>query len=554
MKEEKENPHKVEVLWRPEYGRHMLEGTPGKPYCGALQGLEQLQKNMTLRRNAVQSFLQSHERIGSLTVFPRLGCKECTHPSHPTNGPVALSDFLPDTIINPHFRFSTLTANIRTRRGSKVDINVPMFKDTNTPAFFEQEAATSTSPGSQGRPYNIHMDAMGFGMGCCCLQCTFQCCNITEARYFYDQLAVLCPIMLALTAAAPVYRGYLADIDVRWTVISQSVDDRTRAERGEIPFYNPAPGASNEGTDPVNGWGKQRIDKSRYDSIDCYISNDAMLKPEYNDIPLVMDEHACEVLMKNGVDELLSRHIAHLFIREPLVIYGDKIEIDDSQASDHFENIQSTNWQTVRFKPPPPGSPIGWRVEFRPMEIQITDFENAAFVVFIVLLTRVISSFDLNFYIPLSKVDENMKRAHNRGAVTDERFYFRKNISKDKDDAPGQSVEDEYTTRTINEIMNGTQDGFQGLIPLMHMYLDSVSMDVESRTIVNRYLSLISKRASGELMTCASWMRHFISHHPDYKQDSVVSDSIQYDLLETIEALNAGKVQIPEMFGKETVC
>ena len=33
------------------------------------------------------------------------------------------------------------------------------------------------------------------------------------------------------------------------------------------------------------------------------------------------------------------------------------------------QNIQSTNWQSMRFKPPPPNSPIGWRVEFRPMEV-----------------------------------------------------------------------------------------------------------------------------------------------------------------------------------------
>jgi hypothetical protein len=58
----------------------------------------------------------------------------------------------------------------------------------------------------------------------------------------------------------------------------------------------------------------------------------------------------------------------------------------------------------MRFKPPPPGESIGWRVEFRSMEIQITDFENAAFAVFIVLLTRVILSYDLNFYIPIDKV------------------------------------------------------------------------------------------------------------------------------------------------------
>lgn len=38
------------------------------------------------------------------------------------------------------------------------------------------------------------------------------------------------------------------------------------------------------------------------------------------------------------------------------------------------------------------------------MEIQLTDHENAAFAIFIVLLTRAILSYGLNFYIPISKV------------------------------------------------------------------------------------------------------------------------------------------------------
>lgn len=38
------------------------------------------------------------------------------------------------------------------------------------------------------------------------------------------------------------------------------------------------------------------------------------------------------------------------------------------------------------------------------MEVQLTDFENAAFAVFIVLLSRAIMSQNLNFYIPISKV------------------------------------------------------------------------------------------------------------------------------------------------------
>lgn len=58
----------------------------------------------------------------------------------------------------------------------------------------------------------------------------------------------------------------------------------------------------------------------------------------------------------------------------------------------------------MRFKPPPPNSTIGWRVEFRPCEVQLTDFENAAIVCFVVLMTRVILSYQLNFLIPISKV------------------------------------------------------------------------------------------------------------------------------------------------------
>jgi glutamate--cysteine ligase catalytic subunit len=40
------------------------------------------------------------------------------------------------------------------------------------------------------------MDAMGFGMGCCCLQVTFQSCNVNEARRMYDAMVPLAPIMV----------------------------------------------------------------------------------------------------------------------------------------------------------------------------------------------------------------------------------------------------------------------------------------------------------------------------------------------------------------------
>lgn len=56
--------------------------------------------------------------------------------------------------------------------------------------------------------------------------------DVDESRYMYDQLAILSPVMLALTAATPVLKGRLVDTDVRWNTIALSVDDRTPAERG----------------------------------------------------------------------------------------------------------------------------------------------------------------------------------------------------------------------------------------------------------------------------------------------------------------------------------
>lgn len=60
------------------------------------------------------------------------------------------------------------------------------------------------------------------------------------------------------------------------------------------------------------------------------------------------------------------------------------------------------------------------------MEVQLTDFENAAFATFIVLLSRTILSLKLNFLIPISKVEENMENAIKRNAVCQEKFHFRR--------------------------------------------------------------------------------------------------------------------------------
>lgn len=538
-KKEAEDPENVKSLWRPEYGAYMIEGTPGQPYGGLLAHFNIVEANMKYRREEAEQLLEADEAVMSLTSFPRLGCPDFSYPSFkPTpDAGATRSLFFPDDVIFPgHPRFKTLSRNIRERRGEKVAINLPVFKDEKTVIPVDDSHLLDKA----ALPDHVYMDAMGFGMGCCCLQLTFQACNIEEARTLYDQLTPLCPIMLALTAASPLHRGFVTDVDCRWSVISASVDCRTEEERGLKPLDQ----------------NQFRIYKSRYDSIDSYLSPQG---EKYNDVPLTLDPAIYEKLRANGIDHLLAQHVAHLFIRDSVSLFSEKVQQNDETDTDHFENIQSTNWQTMRFKPPPPNSKIGWRVEFRPCEVQLTDFENAAIVCFVVLMTRVILSYQLNFIIPISKVDENMKNAQKRNANLSEKFWFRKDITTQvsppeaNECCKGVTCEPKncgiYVELTINDIINGKEGEFPGLIPLINNYLSGMDVDADTHCTIQQYLKFIQRRASGEILTTASWLRKFVSNHPEYKKDSVVSDRINYDLLKTIKGIQSGEIDCPELLG-----
>ena len=145
---------------------------------------------------------------------------------------------------------------------------------------------------------------------------------------------------------------------------------------------------------------------------------------------LDIEIHAKKQLQAGGMDEKLATHFAHLFIRDPLTVYDHQVDAQDKDDTGLFDVIQSSNWQTIRFKPPPSMAEegIGWRVEFRSMEVQLTDFENAAFATFIVLLSQALLHFDISLYTPIPKVDKNMDQACARDAVNDGRFWFVKPV------------------------------------------------------------------------------------------------------------------------------
>ncbi len=73
-----------------------------------------------------------------------------------------------------------------------------MFKDKHTPSPFVEEFPSDISgtAANKALPDHIYMDTVGCGMGMSCLQVTFQAYDIDEARHLYDQLSVICPILV----------------------------------------------------------------------------------------------------------------------------------------------------------------------------------------------------------------------------------------------------------------------------------------------------------------------------------------------------------------------
>lgn len=606
--------------WQPEYGSWMVEAVPRSPFGSYVSDLPNVEKSMQLRRKRLHYVLGDKEIAPTTSIFPMLGVEGYEH-SGDVRGGVAQSALVSDRVINPHPRFAALTRNIRQRRGSNVDIKIPR----------------ACGDGS------IEMDAMAFGMGCCCLQVTMQVRNEAMSRYLHDQLLVLAPILQALSAATPFMKGELAATDTRWDAISQAVDDRTAAERGA--------GASP--ADPaLAGDGVRPLHRSRYSSSCLYFAQvldegDAARLAALNDVPVDVDEAVRQRALDRGLDRPLATHLAHLFTRDPLVIFDDAIALDNATTLDHFENIQSTNWRSLRWKPPAlrlglaraaattaasekrgadndrstedveEGLDVdfdhnilvedrddfcetsrtadggdgadtaadadlqqlgpGWRVEFRPLEVQLTDFENAAFAIFTVLLSRCVLAQRHNFYLPMSLVEENLRRAQLRDAVLTQKFFFRRNCLSA--DAPEAAPGDEAAARTsprpprredvdiaelsLDEILNGEQPSqphnahvpparlFPGLVPLVQRYMDSVGC-VDSLAVsaaLAPYLDLLSDRAAGKLPTTAHYLRDLVQRHPQYRGDGRLTAAIADDLLSHCDDVGMGRVAAPALYG-----
>ncbi len=507
---------KSDVALQPEYGAWMIEAIPGAPFDGLTpRNILNLDSFFRQRRELISRFLSaSYGDVGisNISSFPLLGVGQYatgggagTEFSTEKNHDSA-SIYTFDSGINPHPRFPTLTRSIRARRGKKVAISVPLYVDSRTRVGADGVA--------------IPMDSMAFGMGCCCFQLTFDAENIEKARWLHDQLHVFSPVLAALSASAPVYRGLLADQDLRYRVIGQCVDDRRDEEM-----------------DPEN---PRYISKSRYSMMNHYISGRPEIMEHHNDArKYPVNEKYLAMLEKAGIDSRLAYHVAALCCRDPLVIFSKAIYIDDTKRVAHFENLQTTNWNSVRFKPPPTmASEIGWRVEFRPLDVQLTDYENAAMAALVAMIVKLINTEGLNFILPITKCDVNMERAHKRSALLSQKFYFRTNVKRAKGVAPER---ESVAEMSISEILGGSPArSYPGLIPLINDLMSRERWGGAEKSKMQEYLEFFAGRATGRYKTGAQLIRDFITSHKEYKKDSVVTAGINYDLLRYLMKLNEG--------------
>ncbi len=533
-----------------EYGGWMYEVIPNEPF---------LIKDLNLIENNIQNLYKyltqkyGNKKFLSLGAFPMLGVgkyyinedEKCSdedinliedenekkareeYLEDISNNKLSYSIYLNDKIINRHPRFGNLTRNIRQRRGSKVDIQIPIFKDINT----DFSKITNLDP----NPGFITMDAMGFGMGCCSLQVTIASDTLEDCIKIYDQLIPLAPLFLILSSSSPIHRGKLSDYDNRWIIISKSVDDRTEEER--------------------NPNSEKYVYKSRYSPIYSYIGN---VNPYYNNYPkFPINQEYYKQFIDAGISQNLATHFCNLLVRDPLVIFDKKINISDENDMTHFENINSSNWNSLRFKlPRPSDKDFSYKIEIRTCDLQLTPFENTSIIHFIVNLYNIILKKNCNFIIPITKVDENYEKGYLNDAINTQKFWWRINCFESiniNDDKFNYKEDEEKNIKllSIDEILNGAKEyNYPGLINVIK---DEIKKNLDYNDIVKnemlKFVNYIERKAKGEIWTDAKYIRKFVREHPKYNKDSIITEEINYDLINHLLDIQNGIIKPKELFG-----
>ena len=64
-----------------------------------------------------------------------------------------------------------------------------------------------------------------------------------------------------------------------------------------------------------------------------------------------------------------------------------------------------------------------------------------------------------------------------------------------------------------------------------------------------KYVEHMEKKAKGEIWTDAKYIRKFINEHPKYNKDSIITEEINYDLINHLLEIQNGEIKPKELFG-----
>ncbi|KAF4670072.1 hypothetical protein FOZ61_001902 [Perkinsus olseni] len=537
-------------IWRPEYASYMIEAVSDPPVDLVHPDFSgRIFDSLRERRKLIKRVLPDGIELASIAAFPTMGTSY-THDGETIGGPASRSIMVSESVITCHARFQTLTRSVRKRKGAKVCISAPLYKDVNTPRWgtidhdselsawkVQREAAADEMNPLKGR---IYMDATVFGFGQSCLQATFEAASLDAARALHDQLCVVSPLFMALAAAAPFQRGLVSDYDVRYQLLNQCVDDRTIDEA-------------------TRGSGVYRQQGRMPEVIHRYVSRCAQAV-RMSDLPVEHRSDQKQKLVQGGMDEALADYMAHCFYRDPMIIFKERIDLDNSVSTEHFEGMYSTLWPIVRLKPPPPAQEdIHWRVELRTPDVQLSDFENAAFVTVTALLARAIqrraTSADccaggqVSELIPISLLLENMRRAHKNDAVRKVKFWW-----NDKGDIQERYMEEIWCSPggLLDVCRSELSKGYAGA-PCCGS-VGSQDSTREAASNAAKYINFLEARVRGKVATGAQFLRRRLYASKFYNQDSVITPEAAREMIELcIEIGDAETVEelieiAPEMF------
>lgn len=453
----------------------------------------------------------------TIGAFPRVGVSQrFTTPDSPFPLPENDGDELASWLCARVPRYIQMKDKITALRG------------TQTEAYVPKSRAEIRSPNiTDDREESIRLEGLAHGSGCCALQTTFQAPNEREARWLHDQLVCLGPALLALTASTPMHMGYLVDRDCHWDTLADSVDDRQLRD-ASTPY--------------------------RFSSNQVFVSQERPSSLPYTCTGLYVDPSVKAHLMHGGMDEFLATHFAYILSRHPLFLtHSDISGHGDSDSMQIFTAFQGV-WQHVHLKLPD-GDSGGWRVEFRSMEAQLRDSDNAAFCIFMYLVSRAIVTHHLSFYVPLDLVAESLHHAQKRNAVVDGLIWFRRHgwasqlftcvACDDQGEGCMQCKhrptldKKEFDLLSLDQIINGeTAGGFPGLVNIVLSFLRRQNVGEDQISQLSTYLDIVRQRANGVVPTPAKWMRGFVKAHPKYQGDGRISESVCHDMMMEIAAMN----------------